>query len=122
MTKSLCGLEDCDCGYTIEKLEVRLDCGKDTDCADVIETEEQCLKHYVPYMEARVEEAERELAEHGCHKVEREAFRARDRYKALAERREEALDAWGRYSRSSKPSKELLVEALRLTDAAEAHP
>ena len=38
---------------------------------------------------------------------------------ALAERREEALDAWGRYSLSSKPSKELLVEALRLTDAAE---
>ncbi len=43
-----------------------------------------------------------------------------DRYKALAERRKEALDAWGRYSLSSKPSKELLVEALRLTDAAEA--
>ena len=38
---------------------------------------------------------------------------------ALAERRKEALDAWVRYSLSSKPSKELLVEALRLTDAAE---
>ncbi|KKK72581.1 hypothetical protein LCGC14_2902470, partial [marine sediment metagenome] len=38
---------------------------------------------------------------------------------ALAERRKEALDAWGRYSLSSKPAKELLVEALRLTDAAE---
>ncbi|KKM80258.1 hypothetical protein LCGC14_1341630 [marine sediment metagenome] len=43
----------------------------------------------------------------------------RDGYKALAERRKEALDAWGRYSLSSKPAKELLVEALRLTDAAE---
>ena len=45
--------------------------------------------------------------------------RERGDYKALAERRGEALDAWGRYSLSSKPSKELLVEALRLTDAAE---
>ncbi len=70
-------------------------------------------------LQEQVKEAERELAEHGCLKVEREAFRARDRYKALAERRKEALDAWGRYSLSSKPSKELLVEALRLTDAAE---
>jgi len=45
--------------------------------------------------------------------------RERDDYKALAELRGEALDAWVRYSLSSKPSKELLVEALRLTDAAE---
>ena len=45
--------------------------------------------------------------------------RERDDYKALAGRRKEALDAWVRYSLSSKPSKELLVEALRLTDAAE---
>ncbi len=43
----------------------------------------------------------------------------RDGAEARAERRKEALDAWGRYSLSSKPSKELLVEALRLTDAAE---
>lgn len=41
---------------TIEKLEARLDCGKDTDCADEIETQEQCKKHYELY-------AERELAE-----------------------------------------------------------
>ncbi len=42
-------------------------------------------------LQARVEEAERELAEHGCRKVEREAFRARDHYKALAARRKERL-------------------------------
>ena len=45
--------------------------------------------------------------------------RERDDYKALAKRLNEALDAWVRYSLSSKPSKELLAEALRLTDAAE---
>ena len=51
-----CGLEDCDCGHTIERLEARLDCGKDTDCADEVETQEQCLKHYVLYAERSIAE------------------------------------------------------------------
>ncbi len=59
-------------------------------------------------LQAQVEEAERELAEHGCRKVEREAFRARDRYKALAERRKEALEECNR----------LAIERITTADAA----
>lgn len=53
----LCGLRDCDCGYTIAKLTARLDCGKDTDCADEIETQEQCKKHYELYVEREIAES-----------------------------------------------------------------
>ena len=41
----------------IEKLEARLDCGKDTDCADETETQEQCQKHYIVYAERSIAEA-----------------------------------------------------------------
>ncbi len=34
-----------------------LDCGKDTDCADVIEIQEQCKKHYEVYVEQEIAEA-----------------------------------------------------------------
>ena len=53
------------------------------------EFERDTLRAENARLQARVEEAERELAEHGCRKVEREAFRARDGYKALAERRKD---------------------------------
>ena len=56
-----CGQEDC--GHTIERLEARLDCGKDADCADEVETQEQCKKHYVIYMEAEAGKAEHDLVE-----------------------------------------------------------
>ena len=38
-------------------LEARLDCGKDADCADEIETQEQCKKHYELYVEREIAEA-----------------------------------------------------------------
>ena len=100
----LCGQEDCDCGHTIEKLKARLDCGKDTDCADDIETQDQCKKHYVIYVESRAEVSAHDLAEVQalarsaleCAANDRSAaFRAREErnhYKALVERREEALE------------------------------
>ena len=77
-------------------------------------------------LQARVEEAEKEIGETWARGLEiwdyvhLQLLTEPDRYKALAGRRKKALDAWVRYSLSSKPSKELLVEALRLTDAAEA--
>jgi len=35
-------------------LEARLDCGKDADCADEVETQEQCKKHYELYVEREI--------------------------------------------------------------------
>ena len=85
-----------------------------------LEAENARLQARVEEAEARVEEADDAA---GMFQLQMRAAMLikdeRDGYKALAERRKEALDAWVRYSLSSKPSKELLVEALRLTDAAE---
>ena len=52
---------------------------------------ELATRDEVERLKVRVEEAERQLAEHGCYKVEREAFRERDAYKAQSELRREAL-------------------------------
>ncbi len=41
----------------VETLLARVDCGKDIDCADVIETQAQCQKHYEVYMEKEIAEA-----------------------------------------------------------------
>ncbi|KKN21872.1 hypothetical protein LCGC14_0921010 [marine sediment metagenome] len=78
-------------------------------------------------LQEQVKEAEERLSERidswdtafrGIEAVAKTLLTERNEAKALAERLTEALDAWVRYSISSKPSKELLVEALRLTDAA----
>jgi hypothetical protein len=74
----------CDCGHTIEQLEARLDCGKDTNCADEVETQEQCKKHYELYVE-------REIAI---------ALAAKEEYAAALDRLQQRFnEAWKQHQR-----------------------
>jgi len=39
------------------RLQARVDCGEDADCADEIETQEQCKKHYELHVEGELADA-----------------------------------------------------------------